>query len=356
MCNSGYCDSGTWTCAEKPPEFEKPPESEKPPEPSAPGAAPSAAIPEVTAGAEIEFLNLPTDISIKKGQEYRVSIVIENTSQREVILAEAVEVDDRTPFVVGINSNYLRVPLAKTTLLPGENVNNETRDILKALDMLVLTGRAGGSGEVVLRAVYFVNNRAKTAEVKIPVTVISENVNKEETASDIFNKQMVMAEKTATKDLATGEIKDAIFVEPEASEIYQATVNAWQKAQDQMEEAVGDLKDDFMGQITGAVKSDEIAFFETIKQLNEAATQKEITETALRALAPPTMAVGFDLANLVDALDKKHQQEKAFLAHFGATEFKTLPLYDEKGELIGSTKAIIKEENGKIYAIRIGDL
>jgi hypothetical protein len=360
MCYSDYCDSATWTCGEKPSET------------AMPSATPSGAeeavssVPSIETGAKpaetvAEFLNLPQSIAIKKGEKYGVSVGIRNKGQREIVLAEAIQIDNQAPFVIDSGSkSTLRVPIKKTKLLPNEVVSNEGKDILESLESLTLTGRSAGSGEIRLKAVYFINGGVKTIEAKIPVSISSEHIDKEPTASNLFNEQMLLTEKQITIEAATSTgaapgataQKEVIFVEPEDDSLHKETANAWQKAQDQMDEAIQNLKDDFVG----TVKPEILSFFETIEQLNEAKTHQEITVATLRALAPPAMITGFDLANLIDAIDKKQQREKYFLNHFGAKEFKKLPIYDEKGNFIGTSKAIIKEEDGKIYAIKIGDL
>ncbi len=353
-CSSGYCDSATWTCAELPAGTVETPAT-------APPSAETAVSPEAQAETNVAFVNLPPSVAIKKGEAYGVSVGIRNSGQKEIILAEAIQIDNQIPFVVDSGSKTtLRVPAKKIKLLPGEAVSNESKDILEAIESLNLVGKSAGSGEVKLRAVYFVDGSAQTIEAKIPTSVSYEHIDKELTASNLFNEQMVLVEKQTTIETVTSSgaapgataPKEVIFVEPEGDDLHKETANAWQKAQNQMNEAIQNLKDDFVG----TVKPEILSFFETIEQLNEAETQQEITTATLRALAPPTMIAGFDLANLIDALDKKQQQEKYFLNHFGAKEFKTMPVYDEKGNYIGDSRAIIKEENGKIYAIKIGDL
>jgi hypothetical protein len=337
MCLNGYCDPETRQCAEKPAGAE---------EPVLP--APTAA-PEATPEEAIVVSS--NDVSLKKAETQGAFIAIENRSQKEIILGDYLLVENPIPSNVG--SDKLALQISKKKLLPGEIISTEgvgrTRE---AIEKISLSGLKQGSGEIKFKVVYFVDNRAKWIEGQLPVSVSDVHIEKEETASGVFNETMLLEEKREVEDPVSGVNKEYVFVSVEDKSSQQAAVNEWQTAHKEMEKAAANLKDDF----TGIIKPEVVSFFETIKSLEEAKSYQEVTEASMRAIAPPAIVAGFDFANLLDAVDKQKRLERGLLTHFDAADFAKVPIYDEKGNLTGYTKAIVKEKDGKFYAVKIGEL
>lgn len=321
MCKSGYCDSDTWTCAEKP-EFIEEPVEEKSAEPPTQIA-----------------LSLPQSVFLKKGQVFIPLITIENKSMEEVTLGNEIQIENSIPASLEINKTPILV--FKKRLSAGEKASVAAQNRYDMIEKLTLTGKAQGSGEVIVKVVYFYKNEARWLEKKILVQVSREHVQKEETATALFKEEMILDKKDA----------EHIFVEPADSSDYQVTRNAWQEAQQEIYKHLNNLKGDFQAMIEPEI----ITFFRTMEDLSEAKTSREITETAIRAAAPPIIMAAVDFANLLDAIEMQKEQERILLEHFGGTEFTNVPTYDEKGEIVGYAKAIIREEDGNAYAIKIGD-
>lgn len=334
MCFSGYCDPDTRQCTEKPSGAEEPP------------AAPE----EATVSEEIVVISL-SDASLQKAETQKPAIAIQNKSQKEVILGEYILVENPIPSAVGTKISALRI--FKKKLLPGETISTKSEDgQMEKIEEMPLTGLKQGSGAIKLRMVYFVDNQAKWLEDELTVSVSDIHIQKEETASQAFNQTMLLEEKREVIDATSSVKKEYVFVSVEDKSLQQAAVNSWQTNHKQMEKAVANLKDDF----TGTVKPEILSFFETIKSLEEAKSSQEITEASIRAVAPPAIIAGFDFANLLDAIDKQKKVERGLLTHFNATDFAKVPIYDSQRNITGYTKAIVKEKDGKFYAVKIGDL
>ncbi len=310
MCDSGYCDPETWKCAEKPPEEEKKPvfpEEKK----------------EESAPAELDIvLSLPGATSLKKGQKFTPVITIENKSQKEIVLGEELRIENPIPASIETNQTILRI--YKIKLLPGEKVSTAAKNRLESIEALTLTDKSQGAGEIKVKVIYFVEDQPATwLEESLPIEVSWEHIQREETATAIFGEEMILDE----------EKEGYIFVEPEDSKNYRANTNYWQEAQIKVKKHLDKLEDDFRGMVEPEI----ISFFGTVKELEEAKSAEEITETAIRAVAPPIIMGTIDFANLLDALEERKKEEQAFLEYFGATEF----------VVIDSVKAIIREEEGK---------
>lgn len=325
-CKSGYCDNKV--CKEAPP------------------------LPETIQPTQKEIsLIVPESISLKKSEKYTLSITIQNKNQKEIILGDYILVENPIPSELDAQKSALQI--FKKELLPGETISTKGEGGQReTIEKISLTGLKQGSGAIKLKVVYFINNQAKWAEGDLSVSISDIHIQKEETASRVFNETMLLEEKREVKSAVSDEIKEYVFVSVEDKSLQQAAINDWQVIHKEMEKTITNLKDDF----TGVVKPEILSFFETIKSLEEAKSYQEITEASIRALAPPSIVAGFDFADLLDAVDKQKKLERGLLTHFEANDFVKVPIYDEKGNITGYTKAIIKEKEDKFYAIKIGDL
>lgn len=334
MCVSGYCDPDTWKCAEKPSGAAEPASP-------APAAAPQEAEQEIIVISS-------SDVSLKKAEIQESLITIQNKSQKEIILSDYILIENTIPYSVDAGKTALQI--FKTKLLPGEKISTKGVAGEREIEKIYLSSLKQGSGVIKLKVVYFVNNRAKWLEDELSVSVSATHIEKEETASQVFNETMLW-EGREVDYTASGAEKEYIFVSVEDKSLQQAAINDWQANHKQMEEAVENLKDDF----AGTLKPEILSFFETIKGLEEAKSSQEITEASIRALAPPVIVAGFDFANLLDAVDKQKKLERGLLTHFDATDFVIVPIRDSQRNITGYAKTIVKEKDGKFYAVKVGE-
>lgn len=345
MCRSGYCAQDTWKCAEKPEGTEEP--KEEPAPVAVEEEKPIVAEPDVV-------LSLPDSISLKRGEKASPLLGIQNKSQEEIILGSEVQVYNYMPAFVYVDDLVLQV--FGKRLAPGSTINVEG-DRTNMIERLTLLGKGGGDGEIEIEAVYFFGGQVKRIKKTVAISVSEEHIQKEETATALFQKEtMILEEKLEVVDPVTGETKEYVFVKPEDNVSYRSTINGWQASREEVKKHLEKLTSDFRGAVEGVVKPEIVSFFETIKALEEAETPEEISEITLRTIAPSTIVASFDFVNLLDAIEEQKKDEKAFLDHFGATEFTNVPIRNEDGEIIGYSRAILKEEDGKVYAIKIGDL
>ncbi len=341
-CTSGNCQNNIcceWgqKCAEKPSGAA---------EPASP--APPTTTEAVNTGEIIVISS--SDLSLNAYETQELLITIQNKSQKEIILGDYLLIKNPIPVNIDIQKSALQI--YKKKLLSGETISTESQGGQReTIEKMTFMSLRQGSGTIKLKAVYFVDNQAKWVEKDLAVSVSASYTQKEETASQMFNETMLWEGREVDYS-ASGTEKEYIFVGVEDKSLQQAAINDWQAANNQMEEAVANLKDDF----TGVVKPEVLSFFETIKSLEEAKSSQEITETSIRALAPPAIIAGFDFANLLDAIDKQKKLERGLLTHFNATDFVIVPIHDSQRNITGYTKAIVEEKNGKFYAIKIGDL
>lgn len=328
MCVSGYCDPDTWKCAEKPSGATGP-------------AYPTPSATTETATTEEVIVFSSSDLSLEKSETQEPLITIQNKTQKEITLGDYILIENPIPSEVDTGKSALQI--FKTKLFPGETISTEGEGGQReSIEKISLTGLKKGSGAIKLKVVYFAESKAVWVEDELSVSISDTNVQKEETASQAFNETMLFEE-------TRGEY---VFVSVEDKSLQQAAINDWQVANNQMEEVITNLKDDF----TGVIKPEIISFFETINDLEKAKSSQEVMEASIRALAPPAIIAGFDFANLLDAIDKQKTLEGGLLTHFDAQDFVKIPVYDAKGNITGYTKAIVKEKDGKFYAVKIGDL
>ncbi len=336
MCVSGYCDPDIWKCAEKPSEVTE-----------SASSAPAVTTEAVNTG-EIIVLS-SRDVSLKEAEIQESFITIQNKSQKEITLGEYILIENTIPSLVDAGTSALQI--FKKKLLPGETVSTQGQGGEREIEKISLIGLRQGSGEIKLKVVYFVDNRARWVEDELSVSVSALHIQKEETASRAFNEIMLWEGREVDYTVSGAE-KEYIFVSVEDKSLQQAAINNWQVANDKMKEAVANLEDDF----TGVIKPEVISFFETMKSLEEAKSYQEVTEASIRALAPPAIVAGIDFANLLDAIDEQKKLERGLLTHFNSTDFVIVPIRDSQRNIIRYTKAIVKEEDGKFYAVKIGDL
>lgn len=336
MCLSGYCNPDTWKCAEKPPGIT---------EPASP--APTAATETVSTGEEIVISS--NDLSLLTYVTKELLITIQNKSPKEVILGDYVLIENPIPYSVNIEKSALQI--YKKKLLPNEVISTEGQGGQReTIEKMTLNSLKQGSGAIKLKVVYFIDNRAKWAEDELSVSISASHTEKEEAASQVFSETMLW-EGREVDYTASGAEKEYIFVSVEDKSLQQAAINDWQANHKQMEETVENLKDDF----AGTLKPEILSFFETIKGLEEAKSSQEITEASVRALAPPVIVAGFDFANLLDAVDKQKKLERGLLTHFDATDFVMVPIRDSQRNITGYAKTIVKEKDGKFYAVKVGE-
>jgi hypothetical protein len=205
---------------------------------------------------------------------------------------------------------------------------------------LTLTGKTPGSGKFTLKFDYSANGKSQQFSAKIPVVVKNTHINQDQTATNLFKKNMVLEEKSG----------DYVFVKPDANPQYEAVVYNWGKANGSFDDELHNLATD----VADEFKPEVVGFVETVKDLNEAETPKAITETLLRSLAPSIIFGVSDFIELGKAATKLQAEEKSFLKLFNAKEFINIPVYNENGEKVGLAKSIIKKSGGKTYAVKIG--
>jgi len=349
MCYSDYCDRVTWTCAEKPDDYQDQPDSQSQQETS------TSALPETTKETEVVegevLLSVPRIIELKRTEEYSPLISIRNGTNQTIVLGDRLEIFNNIPALIEVDKPVLRI-LGSKKLAPGKEVSVEAESIDHLIEDLVLKAKRAGKGEIQFSAVYFLNNKVQKIKQETSLTISSEHFEREENASTVFDEDMILAEKREVLDSFSQTTKEYVFVEPEDDILYNDSTNSWQMANQKVQKHLNRIKDDFVGSYDPEI----VSFFKTIQELEAAQTVEEITETTLRTITPPAIIAAVDFVSLLDAIDEQKKEEKAFLDHFGASVFADIPVYSSSGGLIGYSRAVIKEEDGIIYAVKIGNL
>jgi|GEM_PF-3507991 len=331
-CKSGYCEKEK--CAKAPASVSFGPTERGP--------------------AEAVMLVAPSSLSLYKAERRSPAIRIQNSGEDEVILLENVTVRNSNPDVVGVNQSALRIIKgagAVRSMATGDVVGTESDDLLSSIETLTLTGKKQGQSDIELRAGYTVSGQTKWLTAKVRVTVSGINIQRESSASTAFGEDMLYREKRTVRDASSGKSREYVFVEPEDDASYQASIGIWKLAQETFDGHLANLADDFKG----AVTPDILSFFDAVEKMRQAKTPGEITEEALRAIAPSVITGAFDFLRMGAAAQRLEMEERAFLNRFNATEFSRIPLLDAKGKTIGFSKAVVKERGGKRYAVKIGD-
>jgi hypothetical protein len=331
-CKSGYCDVGKCAAAPKPVSIE----------PAAPGSEDGIS------------LIAPASLFLSKAESRSPAIRIQNSGEKEVLLLEKVQVRNSDSDVVGANQNALRIVKGQgmeSGLATGEVVGTESEDLLSSIDALTLTGKKQGQSEIELRAGYTIDGQTKWLTTKVQVIVSGTNIRQEPVASAAFGEDMLFREKRSVRDTASGKTKDVIFVEPEDDSSYQASLGAWKLAETTFNTHLANLWNNFKGSVEPGV----VSFFSSAQKLAQAKTPDEITEQALRAIAPSVITSAFDFLRMGAAVQEQEREERAFLNRFKAKEFARIPIVDAKGKVTGYAKAVVKERGGKWYAVKIGE-
>ncbi len=319
MCKSGFCDSENWTCENK----------------SAP-VIPAA-------------LAVPSLIFLKKGETAHPLITIQNTGRKDIELTPRMEIVSSDANVVSTDGKTaLELPTPKT-LPPGGIISTKSKQAYDTIEDLTLTGQGQGVSRLTFRTVYKIEGQSKEITATLMVVGSDIHVDQDADATALFGTSMLLEEKRSAKDTKTGKTKEYIFVAPEKGR-YMGT--GWQEATDDVFKYLSNLADDF----TGPMLPDAVGFYSTVKGLAESKTQKELTEKAFRAAAPPSFFAGYDATGLFEAMARQMRIEKGFLELHKAKELIYIPIYDSAGKRVGSSKAIVKVYKGKNYAVKLGDL
>ncbi len=226
------------------------------------------------------------------------------------------------------------------TLKPGDKIESIPFQIY---------GKYAGSTELVFTVYYSYEGSSGAYETfNVPVTVLSEYLNKHDGASDAFGFDVsdtgeYLDSLEVKTDEGTETLYSIFFVKPHDLGDVMKEWNLYASY-------ISYYKEKMVDDVTGVVSPSVVEFYSDVQTMGDGTTYEQTENAALRAVTPNAIKAGWDLGRFTRSVEEIKKEDERIQGLFGNPNFGWAEIDGVK------TRVMWKEGSNAIYMVKVGAL
>jgi len=286
---------------------------------------------------------LPENLNIYLDEEINFYVTIENAGNMKTeVVYYSVTLDDSSTSYAELQSD-----IATSSTISRQLGNLKVGEVHESYPFTI-RGKSYGSTGLTIDVFYSDAEGVGQHEYKsVPVTVYSTHLNEQDAATAVFGEPMMdlgeyLSSLIIKEEGVEKTLYDVKFVKP--LDLGKMT-KEWNHYASHIAYYKGKVADD----VTGTVSPGVVEFMSNVKDVSSQQTYEETENSALRAVTPSAIKIGWDLGRLTRNVEKIKEEDANLKRQYSFASFGWTSIDGQKTRIM-----YIEGSSGTTYAVKLG--